>query len=162
KQVWTAVTNETPNGPAITFTYVSPDGDAGYPGTVTAKTTYTLTNTNELKVEMQATTDKPTIINMVHHSYFNLAGHESGAITAHTVQLLADQYTRGEPVIPTGAIGPVKGTPFDFTAAKPIGKDLQKAGGKPMGYDHNFVVNGDRHALRPVARLKDPKSGRVL
>jgi aldose 1-epimerase len=162
KHVWTAAAGETPNGPAITFTYVSPDGDEGYPGTVTAKTTYTLTNTNELKVEMEATTDKPTILNMVHHSYFNLGGHGSGPITEHELQLFADQYTPGDPVIPTGAVTPVKGTAFDFTAAKPIGKDLLKAGGKPIGYDHNFVVNGAPHALRPVARLKDPKSGRVL
>jgi aldose 1-epimerase len=162
KAVWVGVPSETPDGPAITFTHVSPDGDEGYPGTINAKTVYTLTNKNELRVEMEATTDKPTIVNMVHHSYFNLGGFASGPITDHELQLFADSYTPGDPTIPTGEVVAVKGTPFDFTVPKPIGKDLLKAGGKPIGYDHHWVVNGDIHALRPVARLKDPKSGRVL
>ena len=129
---------------------------------MTAKTVYTLTNDNELKVEMRATTDKTTLVNMAHHSYWNLGGHNSGTILDHELTLYADQYTPGTPMVPDGRMHPVKGTPFDFTSAKAIGRDLKQAGGAPIGYDHNFVVNGVPNQLRPVARLKDPKSGRVM
>jgi aldose 1-epimerase len=162
KVVWTARTIDTADGPGLELTYVSKDGEEGYPGTVTAKTLYTLTNANELKVEMSATTDKTTLVNMAHHSYWNLGGHNSGTILDHELTLNADRYTPGSPMVPYGEIKPVKGTAFDFTRAKPIGKDLKQAGGSPIGYDHNFVVNGDPNQLRPVARLKDPKSGRVM
>jgi aldose 1-epimerase len=166
KVVWEATaTNDTPQGPSITFTYLSKDGEEGYPGNVTATVTYTLTNDNELKVDMQATTDKTTIVNMAHHSYWNLGGYDSGPITDHELTLYADQYTPGDPVVANGVIKPVKGTAFDFTTAKPIGKDLLSVvikGNPAPGYDHNYVVRGDPHALRPVARVKDPKSGRVM
>ena len=164
KVIWDAEPTEGPNGPSITFTYVSKDGEEGYPGTVTAKVTYALTNDNEFKVDMEATTDKTTIVNMAHHTYWNLGGFDSGPITDEELTIYADKYTPGDPVVPNGAIKPVKGTPFDFTTAKPIGKDLSKVvtPGIPVGYDNNFVVNGDPHALRPVAKVKDPKSGRVL
>lgn len=162
KVVWNATPLESADGPALELTYVSKDGEEGYPGTVTAKTVYTLTNNNELKVEMQATTDKTTLVNMAHHSYWNLAGYNSGTILDHELTLHADQYTPGMPMVPYGEIKPVKGTPFDFTSAKVVGKELQQTGGTPIGYDHNFVVNGDPNQLRPVARLKDPKSGRVM
>lgn len=162
KVIWTAEPAETPDGPALKLTYVSKDGEEGYPGTVTATTVYTLTNKNEFKVEMSAVTDKPTIVNMAHHTYWNLGGFASGPITDEELTLFADKYTPGDPMVPTGQIKPVKGTPFDFTVAKPIGKDLKAAGGDPIGFDHNFVVNGDAHAMRPVAKLKDPKSGRVM
>jgi aldose 1-epimerase len=162
KVVWSAVPIDTGEGPALELTYVSKDGEEGYPGTVTAKTVYTLTNDNELKVEMQATTDKTTLVNMAHHSYWNLGGHNSGTILDHELTIYADRYTPGTPMVPDGRITAVTGTPFDFTTAKPIGKDLQRTGGTPIGYDHNFVVNGEPNRLRPVARLKDPKSGRVM
>ena len=162
KVVWDATPMETSAGPALTLTYVSKDGEEGYPGTVTAKTVYTLTNDNELKVEMEATTDKTTIVNMAHHSYWNLAGHDSGTILDHELTLYADQYTPGAPMVPYGEIRPVKGTPFDFTTAKVIGKELKQTGGTPIGYDHNFIVNGQPNQLRLVARLEDPKSGRVM
>jgi aldose 1-epimerase len=162
KVMWTADAGETAEGPQIRLTYVSKDGEEGYPGTVTAKTTYTLTDKNELRVEMEATTDKTTIVNMAHHSYWNLGGHNSGPIVDHELTLFADQYTPGDPMVPTGAMKAVKGTPFDFTQAKPIGKDLKAAGGKPIGFDHNFVVKGDAASMRPAARLRDPKSGRVM
>jgi aldose 1-epimerase len=110
---------------------------------------------------MQATTDKETPVNMAHHSYWNLGGHDSGTIANHELTLQAESYTPGNPV-PDGKIKPVKGTPFDFSSPKPIGKDLEAAGGKPIGFDHNFVVSGDPGNLRLVARLKDPKSGRVM
>jgi aldose 1-epimerase len=162
KVVWSAMHTDTPEGPRLELTYVSKDGEEGYPGTVTAKTFYTLTNNNELKVDMEATTDKTTLVNMAHHSYWNLAGHNSGTILDHELTLHADHYTPGTPMVPDGRIHPVKGTPFDFTSAKAIGKELKRAGGSPIGYDHNFVVNGVPNQLRPVARLKDPKSGRVM
>jgi aldose 1-epimerase len=160
KVIWEAEPKETKDGPALKLTYVSKEGDENYPGTVTATTIYTLTNDNELRVDMSATTDKTTLVNMAHHSYWNLAG--GGTILDHELTIPADSYTPGEGLVPTGAVKPVKGTPFDFTAPKPIGKDLKAAGGKPVGYDHNWVVNGDPHALRVVAKLKDPKSGRVM
>jgi aldose 1-epimerase len=162
KVIWTATPRETADGPALELTYVSKDGEERYPGTVTARTVYTLTNDNELRVEMQATTDKATLVNMAHHSYWNLAGHDAGTILDHELTLHADQYTPGSPMVPDGRIHPVKGTPFDFTSAKLIGRDLRQTGGTPIGYDHNFVVNGAPDALRPVARVKDPKSGRVM
>ena len=162
KVVWNAKAIDTAEGPALELTYVSKDGEEGYPGTVTAKTVYTLTNANELKVDMQATTDKVTLVNMAHHSYWNLAGHNSGTILDHELTLHADRYTPGSPMVPYGAVEPVKGTPFDFTTAKRIGGELPHAVGLPVGYDHNFVVNGEPNQLRPVARLKDSKSGRVM
>ena len=162
KVVWTAKTADTADGPSIQLTHVSKDGDEGYPGTVTARTVYTLTHNNELKVEMEATTDRTTLVNMAHHSYWNLAGHNSGTILDHELTLHADRYTPGTPMVPDGRVLAVTGTPFDFTTAKRIGRDLKAAGGNPTGYDHNFVVNGEPNQLRQVARLKDPKSGRVM
>jgi aldose 1-epimerase len=164
KVIWTAEPSETPDGPSIKFSYVSKDGEEHFPGTVTAHNTYTLTNNNEFKVEMDATTDKTTIVNMAHHTYWNLGGHDSGPITGEELTLSADQYTpgpAGDPV-PDGKVKAVKGTPFDFRAPKIIGKELKEAGGKPVGYDANWIVKGDPHTLRPAAKLKDPKSGRVL
>ena len=163
KVVWNAEPKETDRGPSIKFTYVSKDGEEGYPGTVTATAIYTLTNDNEFKVEMEATTDKTTIVNMAHHTYWNLGGTASGTIENQELTLFADKYTPyapGQP--PDGKILPVAKTPFDFTTAKPIGKDLKAVGNKPLGYDHNWVISGDPHKLRPAARVKDPKSGRVM
>src|SRR4051812_4986703 len=159
KVIWTAEPKETKDGPALKLTHVSPDGEENYPGTVTATAVYTLTNDNELRVDMSASTDKTTLINMAHHSYWNLAG--GGTILDEELTIPADSYTPGDPV-PDGKIKPVKGTPFDFTVSKPIGKDLKAAGGKPIGFDHNWVVNGEPHVMRLMAKLKDPKSGRVL
>jgi aldose 1-epimerase len=162
KVVWSARPFDTADGPSLELTYVSADGEEGYPGTVTAKTVYTLTQTNELRVDMEAATDRPTLVNMAHHSYWNLGGHASGTILDHELTLYADQYTPGAPMVPTGETRPVAGTGFDFTSAKPVGRDLKQTGLTPAGYDHNFVVNGDPGQLRPVARLKDPRSGRVM
>jgi aldose 1-epimerase len=162
KVVWTATPSDTPDGPSIELTYVSKDGDEGYPGTVTARTVYTLTHNNELKVEMEAATDRTTLVNMAHHSYWNLAGYNSGTILDHELTLYADRYTPGTPMVPDGRVLVVTGTPFDFTTAKRVGRDLMETGGAPTGYDHNFVVNGEPNQLRPVARLEDPKSGRVM
>jgi aldose 1-epimerase len=164
KVVWEALAVETPTGPAVRLTYTSKDGEEGYPGTVTAVNTYTLTNKNELKVEMQATTDKETVVSMAHHSYWNLAGHASGTILDQEVRISADKYTPNDPATGTlgGEIAAVKGTPFDFTVAKPMGLDLKAAGGNPIGFDENWIVNGQPDELREALRVKDPKSGRVL
>ncbi|MET0409834.1 MAG: aldose epimerase family protein [Polyangiaceae bacterium] len=162
KVVWSAEPKETAAGPALALTYVSKDGEEGYPGTLSAQVTYTLTERNELKVEMRATTSATTIVNLAHHGYWNLAGHASGSILGHELQLYADQYTPGDPQVPTGAVAPVAGTPFDFSKPKAIGRDLAATTGAPKGYDNNFVVEGEAHALRPVARLHDPRSGRVM
>ena len=161
KVIWTAEPKETARGPSLKLTHLSRDGEEGYPGTVTATATYTLTNDGALEVEISATTDKTTLVNMAHHSYWNLAGFGSGTVLEQELTIPADKYTPGDPV-PDGKIVPVKGTPFDFTAAKPIGRDIKAAGGKPVGFDHNWVVNGDPHAMRLMAKLKDPKSGRVM
>jgi aldose 1-epimerase len=162
KVVWKATPLDSPAGPALRLEYLSRDGEEGYPGNVTASVTYALTNDNELRVSMRATTDKVTIVNMVHHTYWNLGGEGAGSITEHELVLHADHYTPGDPLVPTGAVKAVKGTPFDFTVAKAVGRELGAVGGNPVGYDNNFVVNGAPTALRPVARLKDPKSGRVM
>ncbi len=160
--VWQAEVADSLEGPGVRLTHVSPDGEEGYPGTVTARVTYTLTHQNELKVEMDATTDRPTLVNMAQHSYWNLSGHGSGSIVDHELQLFADAYTPGDPLVPTGLVKPVQGTPFDFGVAKRVGKDLVAAGGQPVGYDHNFVIRGEPNTLRPVARLKERTTGRVL
>lgn len=168
KVIWTAAPGGTPTDPAVTFTYLSKDGEEGYPGNVTAKVTYTLTSKNELKVDMEATTDKTTIVNMAHHSYWMLQGIGNGGIKDQILQIHAEKYTPGKvtkpgsDAVPDGTIKPVAETPFDFRTPKPIGKDLDKVGNKPVGYDHFWIVDGDPKAMRPVAKLKDPKSGRVL
>jgi aldose 1-epimerase len=162
KVVWSAEPLPSAQGAALKLTYVSKDGEEGYPGTVTASTVYTLTDADDVEIEMRATTDQPTPVNMVHHSYFNLAGQGSGTVTGQTLQLFAAQYTPATDAIPNGQILAVQGTPFDFTQPKPIGRDLAAAGGTPTGFDHNWVVDGDAGQLRPVARLSDPKSGRVM
>ena len=163
KVVWNAEAMETADGPALRLWHVSRDGEESYPGTVTATCIYTLdAKKNELRVEMRATTDAVTLVNVVHHSYWNLAGHASGPITDHTLTVLARSYTPGDPIVPTGDIVAVRGTAFDFTSPKRIGQDLTAAGGDPLGYDHNFVIDGQPNLLRPVARLADPKSGRVM
>jgi len=145
KVVWDCQPIENDNGPALKLTYLSKDGEEGYPGNLSCKVIYTLTNDNELKINYEAETDKPTVINLTHHSYFNLAGHDSGDILTHRLMLNADYYTPvDEGLIPTGEIKPVKGTPMDFTKPTAIGKRINddyeqlKFG---RGYDHNWVLN---------------------
>jgi aldose 1-epimerase len=168
KVVWKGEGTMTPDGPAITFTYRSKDGEEGYPGNVDAKVVYTLTTANELRVDMSAVTDAPTPVNLAHHSYWNLAGHASGDILGHVLEIPAVSFTPVDStLITTSEITPVKGTPFDFTAAKPVGEDigqLPATATDPGGYDLNYVL--DRKPTRADlwlgAVLRDPKSGRTM
>lgn len=164
KKVWKAVPIDTPNGPSLTLTYVSPDGEEGFPGTLTTNVTYTLTNNNELRIDYKAVTDKPTILNLTNHSYWNLHGAGSPKdILDHVMMINADNYTPVDAtLIPTGEIAPVKGTIFDFTNGKPIGQDIEQTGGTPNGYDHNFVLNGQPDQLKMCAKVTDPDSGRTM
>lgn len=163
KKVWKAEGQQTQDGPAVTLTYFSADGEEGYPGNLSVSVTYTLTDKNELKIDYQATTDKATPVNLSNHSYFNLAGPGSGDILGHVVELMADQYTPvDDTLIPTGEIAPVKGTPLDFTMPHAIGERIRELKGKPVGYDHNFVLRGGGRSLALAARVREPKTGRVM
>jgi aldose 1-epimerase len=166
KVLWAAQSMETKDGPAVELTYTSKDGEEGYPGTLTVKAVYTLTNDNALKLEYTATTDKDTVLNLTHHSYFNLKGAGSGDILGHEMMIKAKQFTPvDETLIPTGELRSVKGTPLDFTASTVIGaridqKDEQLTFGK--GYDHNWVLDKKAGEMGLAARVYEPTSGRVL
>ncbi len=169
KRLWTITDIRDGATPSVTMRYVSPDGEEGYPGTLTAEVTYALDASGTLAVEYRATTDKPTIVNLTNHSFFTLAGEGSGrTILDHVLAIPAEHYTPVDAtLIPTGEIAPVAGTPFDFRTPTPIGarirdgRDPQIRRGR--GYDHNFVVTAaptrDAHL---VARVEDPVSGRVM
>jgi aldose 1-epimerase len=146
---------------AVKLTYLSKDGEEGYPGNLTATVAYTLTDRNELRLEFGATTDKPTLINLSNHAYFNLAG--AGSVANHELWLNADRYTVTDAqLIPTGEIAPVKDTPLDFTTATLIGARMSQVT-QPRGiYDHNYVINGGGNGLVLAARVKEPQSGRVM
>jgi aldose 1-epimerase len=160
-QVWTG--REVPEG--VEMTLVSKDGDMGFPGTLTAHVTYTLKG-SALHINYRSSTDKPTVVNLTNHSYFNLAGEGSGTILDETLTLNADAFTPvNADLIPTGEIKPVAGTPFDFRQPTVIGsridadnEQLKVAG----GYDHNWVLNGSDGVMKLAAKVSDPKSGRTL
>ncbi|QNN25380.1 galactose mutarotase [Planctomycetales bacterium ZRK34] len=164
KKVWDAEPMMTDDGPSLKLTLVSPDGDQNYPGKLTVTVIYTLTDANELIVDMSAITDAPTIINLAQHTYWNLAGQASGNVLDQVLELNADYYTpTDDTLITTGDIVPVKDTPYDFTSPKPIGKDIDALRSGPgKGYDINFVVNGDKDQMRYVGSAFDPASGRQL
>lgn len=159
--VWQA--HEVTDG--VEFTLVSPDGDMGFPGTLTAKVRYTLTG-NTLRIDYSATTDKPTVLNLTNHAYFNLHGDDLGNVLDQRIEIHADRFTPVDAgLIPTGELEPVAGTPLDFRKPETIGarinddfEQLKLAG----GYDHNFVVNGEAGTLRVAAVATDPESGREL
>lgn len=166
KAMWVGEPFDRDGAVGVTFTHTSPDGDEGYPGTLQVKVTYTLTTANELSVDYDAATDKPTPVNLTQHSYFNLAGEGSGDILGHVLTIDADRFTPvDETLIPTGVLAPVDGTPFDFRKPTPIGAriaaddpQLRHAG----GYDHNWVLTREGTGLVHAARLEEPLSGRTL
>lgn len=161
KRLWTTEAVDS-DVPAVRFTRLSPDGEEGYPGNLYASVTFSLNDDNELRIDYTATTDKPTVVNLANHTYFNLAG--GGSILDHVVTLHADSYTPVDAtLIPTGEIAKVDGTPFDFRTPTAIGARIKQAGGKPVGYDHNFVLNkGWFSDWSVAAEIEDPKSGRTL
>lgn len=163
KHLWSAEPVETLRGPSLRLNYVSPDGEEGYPSTLDVTVVYTLTNDDELKIEYFARNigDKPTVVNLTQHSYWNLSGAGDGTILDHQLTLNADRYLPvDETSIPIGELRPVEGTPFDFTSEHTIGERVDEIPGG--GYDHCYVINGEPGTLRPVARVEDPDSGRVM
>ena len=168
KVVWSAESFKEEDAAGLKLTYLSRDGEEGYPGNLTCSVTYTLTNDNELKISFDALTDKPTVVNLSHHSYFNLAGQGVGDILGHRLMINADTFTPVDAgLIPTGELRSVKGTPMDFTEPFAIGARIDeddeqlKYGG---GYDHNWVLNktGDELELALAVRVYEPTSGRVM
>jgi len=166
KVVWDAEPYMDENGVSLKLTYLSRDGEEGYPGNLRCTVIYTLTKNNELKIEYEATTDQPTVLNLTNHSYFNLKGQGSRDILGHEIMINADRFTPvDETLIPTGELRPVKGTPLDFTSPHKIGERIN-AGTEQLkfgkGYDHNFVLNKKGDEMSLAARVYEPTSGRVM
>jgi len=166
KALWEAEPIESADDPALKLGYVSNDGDEGYPGRVIIKVTYTLTKNNELKIDYEGTTDKTTILNPTHHSYFNLTGDPTKTILDHELMLVSESITPvNSDLITTGELTKVEGTPFDFRKPEKIGaridnNDQQIKYG--LGYDHNWVLNNYDKSVRQAATLYDPQSGRFM
>lgn len=164
KVVWRTEPVMSPNGPSLVMNYTSVDGEEGYPGTLKATAVYTLTERNELRLKFTATTDQTTVVNLTHHSYFNLAG--KGDILGHEVMLVSDFFTPVDStLIPTGEFRAVAGTPFDFNEPTTIGEringaDQQLAYGG--GYDHNWLIKKPKGILGLMARVHEPGTGRVM
>lgn len=164
KVVWEPKPLTTPEGPALQLHYVSKDGEEGYPGTLSVTAVYTLTDANALKLEYTATTDKDTVLNLTHHSYFNLATH--GDILGHQVMIPADKFTPVDStLIPTGELRPVERTPFDFRIPTTIGARINRDDEQLKfgnGYDHNWIINKPMGQLGLMARVYEPTSGRIM
>lgn len=167
KRVWTAHEVNAPNAQAIRFSYLSKDGEEGFPGSLNVEVTYSLTNDNALRIEYSANTDKDTVVNLTNHSYFNLAGEGNGDILGTQLTLHANQFTPvNETLIPTGELRAVKDTPFDFTSATAIGARINQDNEQlkfGKGYDHNWVlISGKGAGPRLAAEAYESKSGRLL
>jgi aldose 1-epimerase len=151
---------------SVRLSYVSPDGDQGFPGNLTVEVTYTVTEDNSLKLEYSATTDKPTVINFTNHAFFNLKGEGQGDVLDHVLWVNAKRFTpTDKAAIPTGEYRAVKGTPFDFTSPKRLGQDIDMENEQLTfggGYDHNFILDKAEGELALAARLSEPSSGRVM
>jgi aldose 1-epimerase len=166
KVVWKGEPFQKPGQAGVTLTYTSPDGDEGFPGALSMRVVFTLNDSNELSLDYSATTNKPTVVNLTHHDYWNLSGEGSGDVLNTRLQINADRFTPVDTnLIPLGTMASVSGTPFDFHTLTPIGahigaNDPQLKLGS--GYDHNFVINHHGNDLAVAARAEDPKSGRVL
>lgn len=160
KVVWNAEEIQNRTSIGLKLTYLSKDGEEGYPGNLNCTVIYSLTNDNEFKIEYEAETDKTTVLNLTHHGYFNLAGHNSGDILGHQLMINADHFTPvDDTLIPTGQIKPVKDTPMDFTKPMPIASRIAQVKG---GYDHNYVLNNVDGSLQLAASVYEPKTGRVM
>jgi aldose 1-epimerase len=166
KVLWDVKSTSDSAEPSLKLQYVSRDGEEGYPGTVTLNVTYTLTRKNELRIDYEGSTDKPTILNPTHHSYFNLSGDFTTQTLSHTLMIEADSFTPiGKDLIPTGQIAPVAKTPLDFRKPVRIGEhisDPYEQSTLARGYDHNFVLRGGSGKVRKAAELYDPASGRLM
>jgi aldose 1-epimerase len=166
KRLWEAKEFKNGKGVGVAFSYLSKDGEEGYPGNLKVKVTYTLTDENQLMVNYEATTDKATPLNLSQHSYFNLAGEGNGDILGHHLMLNADRFTPvDKTLIPTGELRPVQGTPMDFTQSTAIGARINQDYEQLVlghGYDHNWVINRKDNSLVLAARVHEPTSGRVL
>jgi len=165
--VWKGTAMETPDGPALKLVWSSPDGDEGYPGKLDCEVTYTLTQGNALRIDYKAVTDKPTVLNLTNHSYWNLSGEGSATVLDHELTILADRYTPvDETSIPTGEVAPVEGTPLDFRKPTVVGARIGEDHGQlknGLGYDHNYVFKNVRDGkMIHMATLRDPKSGRIM
>lgn len=159
KKVWQAHPFENKDESGLILTYLSPDGEEGYPGNLKVTVTYSISNDNELRVRYLAKTDAPTVLNLTHHGYFNLDGQGEGDIMGHLLQINADRFTAiSDQFIPTGELMEVEGGPMDFRQPKLIGRDFSQVAG---GYDHNFALNG-AGGLEFAARLSSPKTGIVM
>lgn len=163
KVVWKALEVSGPAGPAVKMSYLSPDGEEGFPGNLSVSVTYTVTADNALRIDYAATTDKPTPVNITNHSYFNLAGPAAGSVLGHELMLASDLYTPvDDTLIPTGEITSVQGTPLDFTRPATLGSRIAELKGEPGGYDHNYVLRSGGKELALAARVTEPVSGRIL
>lgn len=166
KMLWSAEPMETKTGPSLKLTLVSPDGDQGYPGAMTVHVTYTLTNNNELKIQYDATTTKTTVINLSHHSYFNLTGDPHNTILDHVLKINAIAFTPiDKEFIPTGKIEKVAGTPLDFRKPTAVGKRINDNFEQlkfANGYDFNWVLNNYNGKVREVADVYEPTTGRYM
>jgi len=163
KRVWDFDAGMAADGPTVRFTILDPDGSEGFPGDVKVTVLYTLTNDNILKIQYYATTDKPTPINLSHHSYFNLTDTGKSDVLSYVARIHADDYLPVDATLaPTGEIASVTGTPFDFTKAKLIGRDIHMLAGHPPGYDNTMVLSHPPDELSLAAEVYDPQSGREL
>lgn len=161
--VWQAEPVKTADSVGVKFTYVSEDGEEGYPGKLISTATYSLNNANELTIDFSAKAEQATVVNLTNHCYWNLAGAGAGQILNHELMIAADEFLPVDAtLIPTGKTALVKGTPLDFTTAKAVGADLKQIEADPQGYDHCFVLRGQDGKMALAARVKDPSSGRVM